>query len=157
MVDIDGVVADVRHRLHHLAARPKRWEAFFAAAKDDPPHEEGLAAVRALAEDHRIVYVTGRPERLRADTDAWLDRHSIGGHRLEMRGNDDRRPAAQVKLQLVRRLANEATVVVVVDDDADVLATLAGAGFPTFAATWEQRALDEAAALRSAQRSEGRT
>ena len=32
IVDIDGVVADVRHRLHHLDRRPKNWSAFFAAA-----------------------------------------------------------------------------------------------------------------------------
>ena len=35
VVDIDGVVADVRHRLHHVADRPKDWRSFFAAAADD--------------------------------------------------------------------------------------------------------------------------
>ncbi len=34
--DIDGVLADVRHRLHHVAARPKDWDAFFGAAPQDP-------------------------------------------------------------------------------------------------------------------------
>ena len=34
--DIDGVLADVRHRLHHLQCRPQRWEAFFTAADRDP-------------------------------------------------------------------------------------------------------------------------
>jgi len=31
-VSIDGVLADVHHRLHHIARRPKDWPAFFAAA-----------------------------------------------------------------------------------------------------------------------------
>ena len=35
VVDIDGVVADVRHRLHHVTGRPKDWRSFFAAAADD--------------------------------------------------------------------------------------------------------------------------
>jgi hypothetical protein len=30
--DLDGVLADVRHRLHFLDRRPKDWDGFFAAA-----------------------------------------------------------------------------------------------------------------------------
>ena len=30
--DIDGVLADVRHRLHFLQCRPQRWERFFSSA-----------------------------------------------------------------------------------------------------------------------------
>lgn len=157
VVDIDGVVADVRHRLHHIAGRPKDWHAFFGAAYRDPPHAEGLEVVRTLAVDHEIVYVTGRPERLRRVTGEWLARHGIGGHRLIMRSDRDRRPAAQVKLQVVRDLSRRGEVAVIVDDDAQVLRTLGDAGFATFAATWEQRAIDDAAALAQAQEGEGRT
>ena len=32
IVDIDGVVADVRHRLVHVQSRPKDWDAFFDAS-----------------------------------------------------------------------------------------------------------------------------
>ena len=59
--DIDGVLADVRHRLHHVDRRPKDWDAFFAAAVDDPPLAEGVALARASADDCEVVYVTGRP------------------------------------------------------------------------------------------------
>jgi phosphoglycolate phosphatase-like HAD superfamily hydrolase len=41
--DVDGVVADVRHRLRHVAHGRKNWNAFFAAAADDPPLEIGVA------------------------------------------------------------------------------------------------------------------
>ena len=105
IVDLDGVVADVRHRLRHLERRPKDWDAFFDAAPDDPPHPEGLAVVRRLEEDHEVVYLTGRPERCRDDTLAWLDQHGIGGHELLMRSRRDRRPAAQVKVEVLRRRA----------------------------------------------------
>src|SRR5262245_49979 len=37
LVDIDGVVADAGHRLHLVERRPRDWDAFFAAAADDPP------------------------------------------------------------------------------------------------------------------------
>lgn len=157
IVDLDGVVADVRHRLAHLAGRRKDWDRFFAAAGDDPAHPEGLAIVHTLAADHEIVYVTGRPERLRAVTEAWLDEHDIGGRRLLMRPAGDRRPAAQTKLGIVRRLAADRPVAVVVDDDPDVLGAMRSAGFPVFAATWERRAEHEDRALKSAQEEAGAT
>ena len=157
IVDIDGVVADVRHRLHHITRRPKDWDAFFDAAVDDPPHAEGVRVVRTLAQDHEIIYLTGRPERLRTATDEWLTRHGIGGHTLMMRADGDRRPAAQVKVQLLQRLARTRDVAVVVDDDARVLAAVGAAGFATFPADWEQRRRDEDRALEAAQEREGRT
>ena len=34
VVDIDGVVADVRHRLHYIEGKPRQWDRFFSAATD---------------------------------------------------------------------------------------------------------------------------
>jgi hypothetical protein len=157
IVDLDGVVADVRHRLHHLTGRRKDWVAFFAAAGTDPPHPEGLAVVATLAAEHDIVYVTGRPERLRVVTERWLGGHGIGGHELIMRNDRDRRPAAQLKVGIARQIAAERPVGVVVDDDEHVLAAMRTAGFTVFPAEWERR--DEAAhaALTEAQETDGAT
>src|SRR3712207_6881076 len=91
--DVDGVLADVRHRLHHVERRPKDWNAFFAAALDDPPLAQGVALARASAEDCDVVYVTGRPERCRADTLTWFARHGLPPGELRMRDDRDRRPA----------------------------------------------------------------
>jgi phosphoglycolate phosphatase-like HAD superfamily hydrolase len=157
VVDIDGVVADVRHRLHHLDRQPKDWSAFFAAAPADPPHPEGLAVVRQLADEHELVFLTGRPEQHRRATQRWLEAHGLGAHRLEMRPSGDRRAAAALKVGRLRALAAERRVAVVVDDSEPVLAAAAAAGFPTFAADWEQRDAREEAALRSAQEGEGRS
>ena len=43
--DIDGVVADVRHRLHHLESRPKGWDEFFGYGRID-----AYKAVQAAAQ-----------------------------------------------------------------------------------------------------------
>ena len=37
VLDVDGVIADVRHRLHHVERKPKNWPAFVAAMDDDIP------------------------------------------------------------------------------------------------------------------------
>jgi hypothetical protein len=157
IVDIDGVVADVRHRLHHVEKKPKDWDAFFRGARQDALHPEGKAIVERLRGDNEIVYLTGRPQWLEKITLSWLDRHGLGGHRLVMRSRGDRRPAAQAKVELLRTLAAGRTVAVVVDDDERVLEAMAAAGFPTFHADWERRAIDEQRALEQAQEDEGRT
>jgi len=156
-IDIDGVVADVRHRLFHIERRPKDWDGFFEAAIDDPPHDEGLAIVDQLANDHEIVFLTGRPHRTEPDTREWLERHGLGDHRLVMRPEGDRRPAPIVKAELLAELGRGRVVSVVVDDDASVVAALRHAGYNVFHADWEARSPDEERARFDAQDIDGRT
>jgi phosphoglycolate phosphatase-like HAD superfamily hydrolase len=153
VLDIDGVLADVRHRLHHLERSPKDWSSFFAAAPRDPLLAEGAAVAATLAEDHEVVYVTGRPERCRRDTLAWLARYGLPEGRLLMRRNEDRRPARQTKLAHLRGLARKAPVAVVVDDDPEVVAAVSRAGWPTLLADWVPRT----DTLSEAQDADGRT
>jgi phosphoglycolate phosphatase-like HAD superfamily hydrolase len=157
IVDIDGVLADVRHRLHYIEGRPRDWDGFFAAAVDDPPHPEGIALVATLQADHEIVFLTGRPRRLASDTERWLSDQGVGGHRVIMRPERDRRPAAAVKVELLRQLARGRRVAVVVDDDTDVIAAMRRAGYPTFHADWEQRSDADEHELNVAQEKLGRT
>jgi phosphoglycolate phosphatase-like HAD superfamily hydrolase len=135
--DIDGVLADVRHRLHHVSARPKDWQAFFDAAAQDPALPEGVAAVHtADRAGHVIVYLTGRPERCRAETLAWLAEQGLPGGSLHMRRDADRRPARLTKVAALRRLARRLRIEAFVDDDAAVVAAVRSAGFPVLHATW---------------------
>lgn len=157
IVDIDGVVADVRHRLHHLDRRPKDWDGFFAAATSDQSHEKGVSLVRRLAADHDVVFLTGRPSWLEAGTSAWLAEHGLGGHRLIMRPDRDFRPAAAVKLEQLGELSRGRDVALVVDDDAIVIETMRAAGYHTLHATWEGRSESADAVLLDAQEAEGRT
>jgi hypothetical protein len=153
VVDIDGVVADVRHRLHHIESSPKDWPAFFAAAAKDPPLAEGVARVRELMEGHEVVYLTGRPERLRRVTEEWLRRQGIGGGTLVMRRHGDFRPAKVTKTEEVARLARGREVAVLLDDDPDVCEALRSAGWPVEQATW----VPHSRTLRAAQEKDGRT
>lgn len=151
--DLDGTLADVRHRLHFLDRRPRDWDAFFAAAPDDPPLAEGVEMALAGAGRHEVVYVTGRPERCRADTVEWLVRHGLPAGRLLMRGGRDRRPARVTKLELLLRLARERTVALVVDDDHQVCDAYEGAGFTVVRAGW----MTADPLLEQVQEGEGRT
>ncbi len=154
--DIDGVLADVRHRLHLVSGRPKDWDAFFAAAVDDPPLAQGVALARESAKDCDVVYVTGRPERCRADTLAWLARHGLPEGELSMRSGTDRRPARLTKPPLLARLARGRVVAVVVDDDEQVCDAYERAGHRVLRARWAA-APGDAPLLQQAQEDEGRT
>ena len=151
--DIDGVLADVHHRLHHLERRPKDWDGFFAAAPQDPPLEQGLALAREAAEECEVVYVTGRPERCRRDTLDWFRRHGLPEGRLSMRKGRDRRPARVAKPELLAALADGRVVAFVVDDDLEVCDAYEAAGWRVIRATWA----DRPETLVEAQEEEGRT
>ena len=144
VIDIDGVLADTSHRMHFLERGRKNWNAFFAAAPQDPPLPEGVEVAQTLARDHDVAYVTGRPSRYRSDTLSWLDGHGLPPGLLIMRAAGDRRPAELTKLAAIRRLAAARPVAVVVDDDQDVCAAARQAGFNVFEATWAAREPDSA-------------
>lgn len=151
--DIDGVLADVRHRLRFVERKPKDWDAFFDAAIDDPPLAKGVALAVASAKDCEVVYVTGRPERCRRDTLAWFARHGLPPGTLSMRRGRDFRPARVAKLELLRRLAGDRAVAVVVDDDEQVCDAYEAAGFRVLRARW----MSEEPVLQQAQEQDGRT
>lgn len=159
VVDLDGVLADVRHRVHHVERRPKDWDAFFAAAIDDPVLPDGAAHVQAaMADGADIVYLTGRPERCRADTLVWLARHGLPAAALHMRPDRDRRPARMFKVDRLRHLARTRTIAHLVDDDAAVVAAVRAAGFTVVHATWMDGGTDGVdGALAQAQEVDGRT
>ena len=154
VIDIDGVIADVRHRLHFLESKPKDWDSFFAAMAGDALLPEGRAVVERLAVDHELVYLTGRPQNTRGLTQAWLEEHGLPRARLIMRSARDRRPARQTKPALLRDLtADGHRVGVVVDDDPQVCDALERAGWPVLRADWMTREH----ALEHAQEDAGRT
>ncbi len=136
VIDIDGVVADVRHRLQHVARAPKDWDAFFAGAPDDEVLAVGVDTVRRLAEVCEIVYLSGRPEWCRRDTRDWLARHALPPGDLHLRPRNDRRPARLIKVEALDRLSERGHVTVLVDDDPQVCAAARAAGYDVLPADW---------------------
>lgn len=151
--DLDGTLADSAHRQHLLERRPRDWNAFFAAATEDPPLAEGVALALSRARDCEVVYLTGRPERCRPDTLAWLAAQGLPEGRVWMRRDNDRRPARVTKLEILRGLARDREVRVLVDDDPLVCEAAERAGFTVVRADWAV----PSEALRNAQEKEGRT
>ncbi|MET9624552.1 MULTISPECIES: hypothetical protein [unclassified Streptomyces] len=151
--DLDNTLAGTAHRQHHLEARPRDWAAFFAAAPEDPPLAEGVALCLEAAQECEVVYLTGRPERCRRDTVAWLAAQGLPGGRIHMRGARDFRPARLTKLEVLRRLGRDREVRMLVDDDELVCDAAEAAGFEVVRARWAAPSEE----LKQAQEGEGRT
>ena len=151
--DIDGVLADVAHRVAFLEQDDPDWGAFFQAAPRDGVHEQGRELALEAAVDCEVAYLTGRPEWCRRDTERWLDRHGLPSGRVVMRRNGDHRPARTATPGLLRDLAAGRVVAVVVDDDLEVCDAYERDGWNVLRALWAPKSQ----ALRDAQEDAGRT
>jgi phosphoglycolate phosphatase-like HAD superfamily hydrolase len=76
--DIDGTLADTTHRLHHIKAKPPNWDAFFADDSKGPLIEPIRDLARLVAaQNYRIILVSGRTDKVRRETEAWLTKHAV--------------------------------------------------------------------------------
>jgi FMN phosphatase YigB (HAD superfamily) len=119
LVDMDGTLADVRHREHFVRQKPKRWKAFFEAMEKDPPNQAIAEWVRNLVPDYEVVILSGRPAEYGERTMAWLRRNNIPFSAILMRRSGDRRPDYIVKKEILDTLDRQA-IAFVIDDRASV-------------------------------------
>jgi hypothetical protein len=137
LFDIDGVLAASWNRSALIDT--ESWDAFHAASVEDEPIEEILDIAHAMYETELwyIVLLTGRPEKWRNITMRWLLQHDAPMHELLMRPDDDYRPAAEVKLDIIRTrwpgLNPKATIVF--EDHEPTAAAWRGLGFTTLLVT----------------------
>lgn len=120
--DIDGTLADLRHRLHYVQQTPKDWDSFFARCDEDRVYHDVLDQVEELSKTHDIVFVSGRrgDAQTASATFEWLRQTGVQFVGLLMRRADDRRPDDQVKEELLRLLPRE-RVALVIDDRPRVI------------------------------------
>ncbi len=137
--DLDGTLADVRHRLHHIHERPKDWPAFFAAAVDDEPRPEvrlindliGRYNERPFVWCLEIFICTARPEEHREATEKWLQTWCVEYDHLLMRADGDHRSAVIVKREMLAGIRGQGFApVLAIDDHPSVVAMWRENGVP---------------------------
>ena len=78
--DLDGTLALIEHRRHHVEGPKKDWRAFFAACVDDKPNWPVIRTLQALRKSGAEVWIwSGRSDEVKAETVAWLQRHGCFG------------------------------------------------------------------------------
>ena len=115
----------------------RTWYALRYAGRAVRPG--ALEAVRAAAQHHEVIVLTGRSEHGRRQTQAWLDANGFGEQIDALVMNDGARPSARHK---ERQLAAR-DVALHADDDAATCALLARCGVPVALLDWPRnRGLD---------------
>lgn len=105
--DIDGVIANVEHRLEFLKKGDHR--RFYFAAYLDPLEKDGKRLLdRAMQDDDIIVFATGRPEMIKTITERWLeDIADVPSPTVFYRKNGDYAPSPLVKVQQVSKIMKQ--------------------------------------------------
>lgn len=141
-LDIDGVIADERHRAPHALSSPSRYDLYFApeAVASDGVWLNGRLLYKWLTEqpDTTVAYLTGRQERLRTTTQAWLDANGFEGE-LVMKPNFVSGQLAQFKAEIMERDSLYWDLVTVYDDDRRVIDAVDALNDPSIKAvhcTW---------------------
>lgn len=127
IVDIDGCIADCKHRLHWIVGLDGKrkhnpdWDAFLSRCVYDRPIRDVIEVVNNLREQgFYVALVTGREEPYRLHTVKWLDEHKVFYDILIMRRRYDRRHDKFMKLEAYYTLtARDSFRAVIVFDDRD--------------------------------------
>lgn len=141
VIDLDGTLCDSAHRNHH--ACNGEWDAFHSLCSQDEPHSDVLWLVRLLAghssEAVEVIGCTGRNERYRSVTEAWLMRHQVMLDAVLMRPDYDFQPDHKLKIELITDWHNatepaanrtvQERVAFVLDDRDKVVEAWRDAGF----------------------------
>lgn len=140
--DLDGTIADIGHRVHHVRGGRKNWDAFFAECGNDigVPHVIGTLHAH-LAAGHKVRIWSARSDKVRAETEAWLSEMRIDPALLQhMRAEGDSTPDVELKKFWLSQEYEKPDLIY--DDRQRVVDMWRAEGIPCFqvVANWEDEA-----------------
>lgn len=123
LVDLDGTLCDVEHRVHHVRGENKNWKEFNALMVHDELNHWCFELMEAMsARGYKIIFVTGRGEGNRVHTEDWLKKHNVKYEHLYMRAAIDYREDSDVKEEIyLEKIEQNYQVLFVVDDRKSVV------------------------------------
>ena len=119
--DIDGTLADVSERIHHVRNKPKNWNAFFQGMAQDKAIHSMVRLCNILYEaGMQILLCSGRSEEHRDQTVQWLAEKEVNYHELILRRDGDRRSDNIVKREMLAGI-DKSKILFVVEDRSRVV------------------------------------
>jgi len=135
--DLDGTISDASHRLQF--AYMKEWDKFNELAAQDPVIVKVADLMRLMSWMANVILCTGRSEKFRYITQAWLKDAELEAsyEDLLMRPDGDYRPDYEVKLELLeKRFGGKENVLAnvwfVIDDRDQVVEAMRNYGLTVF-------------------------
>jgi len=123
IVDLDGTLCDVEHRVHFVLKNPKDWDGFNQNMHLDRMNVWCLEIIKAMrALGYQTIFVTGRGEDHRKPTVEWLIKHQVPYDLLLMRPARDHREDNDIKEELyLSKVKSEFDILFVIDDRKSVV------------------------------------
>lgn len=117
--DLDGTLANIKHRRVYLDETPPNWQAFNRNMKDDAPNVSVVELYKTLwnTGKYNIVIVSGRSNEFRKFTEQWLFWNKISYSQLLMREKDDFRSDHLIKEDILKKLKSIGSEIAFVVDD----------------------------------------
>lgn len=130
--DIDGTMADIEHRRHHIPRREpgdkkrprQNWKAFFEEMVNDTVNEWCRALIVSMSDRYPIIYATGRAGEYEDITAMWLEDNGLrmAGSLLYSRMPKDYRKDSIVKeIILEFEIKPKYDILFIVDDRKQVV------------------------------------
>jgi beta-phosphoglucomutase-like phosphatase (HAD superfamily) len=118
--DLDGTLADLTHRRHHVIKPNRRWNQFFDECGADAPIMDVINIYKILAQhEYVMLVVSGRSDRVRIQTRAWLTNQGLDSADLFMRKDGDYRADDIIKEEIYETQIKPSYNIVGVFDDRD--------------------------------------
>ncbi|RJG46527.1 AAA family ATPase [Mesorhizobium sp. DCY119] len=137
--DLDGTIADIGHRVHHVRGGKKDWAAFFRECVFDRGVSHVIETFHAhLRAGHKVRIWSARSDVVRAETENWLSDMGIDPCYLQhMRAAGDSTPDAVLKRYWLSQEHGRPDLVY--DDRQRVVDMWRAEGIPCFqvVANWE--------------------
>lgn len=139
IVDLDGTLADGRHRLHLLPTKDlhltESWSEFNKAAVGDAPIKSTIAVINGLwVSGFAVVILTGRSDEVFYDTCKWLNENGVKFDEIIMRRHTDNRKDTIIKEEVLRAIGLD-NIVCAFDDSANVVKHFRNLGITTYQVT----------------------
>lgn len=134
--DLDGTVADSRHRSSHIRSgtgdlTDVDWDAWDAGTPGDTviePVKRVLLGLRMMGawDDAKVMFLTARGDRNRHLTVDWLRKNRImrDGDALIMRGAEDTRPDTVIKRELIEEYQRRGDTFLMAFEDRRLVANM---------------------------------
>jgi len=119
VIDLDGTLCNVDHRLHYVRSKKKNFTKFYAEVGNDTPNDWCLYMLSSLFHYRMIiVLVSARPKELTVETRNWLAKWNIPFHSLYLirPSYTDSTPDVELKQAWLDKFVDKDRISFTVDD-----------------------------------------
>ena len=119
IVDIDGTISNISHRVHHVIGKNKNWNAFSELMDRDLPITKNINRIAyKFGSEYKILFVSGRSQKYKKKTEKWLsDYFYTDEYLLFLRKDNDKRPSFEIKRDILNNLRKKFIIKYAIDDN----------------------------------------